>query len=162
MAAMGTASDQHHDHVRLLAGHKSDGQPVFEVLPAELVKPGVYDVLGSPGLAHGCAAGDRIQVNDDGSFEVLERGRNLCLVLYPTPPLHDHELASLGAVFQQLGGIVETPPTRRFIVVTVPVTAGFDAVEHAASSWASTNNAAWEYGNVYDDHGNALGWWTTA
>ncbi|MBL7258613.1 hypothetical protein [Paractinoplanes lichenicola] len=60
-------------HVVLLAGY-SEQQPVNEVVPATLVEDGVYDVLGSPAMAYGCAAGDRVRVAADGSFEVLRRG----------------------------------------------------------------------------------------
>jgi hypothetical protein len=151
----------HKDHVRLLAGTSSSGQPVYELIPAAMVEPGVFDVIGSPGLACGCAAGDRIRVAQDGRFEVLRRGGNLCLVLVPRTPGDDGEIAALRSVFGQLGGQVEMPAGRRFIVITVPVTVGFSAVEDAVGTWASDNDSDWYFGNVYDEDDRPLNWWTT-
>jgi hypothetical protein len=150
-----------HAHVRLLAGTASSGQPVYELIPASMVEHGVYDVLASPGLARGCAAGDRIRVADDGSFEVLRRGGNVCLVLYPPAPPPDDGIAALTTAFTQLDGLVEMPVDRRFIVITVPATAGFAAVEDLINSWTAEQDCPWEYGNVYDEDGHPLGWWTT-
>ncbi|MBQ0895096.1 DUF4265 domain-containing protein [Micromonospora sp. U56] len=154
--------DQCHPHVRLLAGTASSGQPCYELIPAAMVEQGVYEVLASPGLTHGCAAGDRIRVRHDGSFEVLRRGGNLCLVLYPPTPPSGDSIAALTTAFTHLDGLVEMPADGRFIVVTVPVAAGFAAVEDAVNSWTAEQDCPWEYGNVYDEDGHPLGWWTTA
>lgn len=155
-----TSASPDQSHARLLAGTASTGRPVYELVPAAIVEPGIYDVLGSPGLAGGCAAGDRIRLADDGSFEVLRHGGNLCLVLYPSSPPTDDEVALLVAAFQHLGGLVEVAPERRFLVITVPVTAGFGPVEDAVNAWTAPRRCPWEYGNVYDDDGEPLGWWT--
>ena len=149
-----------HSHVNLFAGSASSGRPVYEPVPAAAVSPGVFDVLASPALVHGCAAGDRIQVAEDGRFEVLSRGGNLCVVLFPAERPPDPDVDELTAAFQRLGGIVESPPDRRFIVVTVPMAAGFPAVEQAVNDWTATRSCEWEYGNVYDDNGDPLNWWT--
>jgi hypothetical protein len=150
-----------HRHVTLFAGRSSDGQAVYEPVPATAVAPGVYDVLASPAMAYGCAAGDRIQVSEDGTFEVLNRGGNLCLIVLPATPPAAADIAALSTEFQGLGGIVESPPSRRFIVVTVPATAGFPVVEATVTSWTTDYGGEWEYGNVYDDDGRTLDWWTT-
>ncbi|WP_067498793.1 DUF4265 domain-containing protein [Actinoplanes sp. TFC3] len=78
-----------HTHVRLLAGHASTGRPVHEQVPAALVEQAIYDVLASPAIAYGFAAGDRVRVGEDGSFTVLQRGGNLCVVLLPANPPSD-------------------------------------------------------------------------
>ena len=57
-----------HGHVQLRAGIASSGEPVYELVPAVAVEPAVYDVIGSPALVYGCAAGDRIRVEPDGSL----------------------------------------------------------------------------------------------
>jgi hypothetical protein len=150
-----------HRHVTLFAGRRTDGHAVYEPVPATAVAPGVYDVLASPAMAYGCAAGDRIHVAEDGTFEVLNRGGNLCLVVLTSTPPADADIAALSAEFQRLGGIVESPSSRRFIVVTVPVTAGFPVVEAVITSWTTGHGGEWEYGNVYDEDGNALNWWVT-
>jgi hypothetical protein len=107
-----------HTHVMLLAGLGAGGQPVHEQVPAAVVTPGVYDVLASPAMVYNCAAGDRIRVAEDGSFEVLRRGGNLCLVLWPVAPPTDTDITVVTTRFQRLGGIVEVPADRRFIVIT--------------------------------------------
>jgi hypothetical protein len=148
-----------HPHVTLFAGRRADGHAVYEPVPATAVAPGVYDILASPAMVYGCAAGDQIRVAEDGTFEVLHRGGNLCLVLLPAAPPADLDVAVLSTEFQRLRGVVELPQDRRFIVVTVPVTAGFPAIEAAVNSWTTGRGCAWEYCNVYDDDGNPLGWW---
>jgi len=154
-----SASTPYNGHVRLLAGTASSGRPVYEVVPATLVEPEVYEILGSPGLATGCAAGDRIRILADGQFEILTRGGNLCVVIYPQSPLADGAVANLRAAFDGLNAVVESPVDRRFIVVTVPVSAGFPEVEAAVMGWAHGNRAEWQYGNVYDEDDRPLGWW---
>ncbi len=98
-------------------------------------------------------------MRDDGTFEVLQRGGNLCLRMYPTEPPSDAGIVALTAAFRQLNGLVEMPADRRFIVITVPLAAGFRAVEGAAREWVGDQDCPWEYGNVYDDDGHPLGWW---
>jgi hypothetical protein len=154
-----TAFVPHDDHVRLLAGTDSSGGPVYELIPAALVEPGVYDVVGSPGLACGCAAGDRIRVASDGQFDVIRRGGNLCLVVVPRRPAGQGEITALRSAFDRLGGLVEMPANGRFIVITVPIAAGFPAVEEAASAWAASNEAEWYFGNVHDENDRPLNWW---
>jgi hypothetical protein len=146
-------------HVRLLAGATRSGQPVYEVLPAEGLDGGIYVLRGSPGLVYGCAGGDRIRVDANGGFDVERRGGNLCLRIYPTGTPTDSDVEPLISAFARLDGIVEMPASRRFIVITVPVSAGFPAVEAAAATWASAHGCGWQYGNVYDEHDQPLHWW---
>jgi hypothetical protein len=131
------------------------------VLPASWVEQGDYEILGSPGLAYGFAAGDRIRLADDGTYEVLRRGGNICLRLFPAQRPSDSAVATLTTAFEQLDGLVEMPADRRFIVVTVPAASGFPAVESAVGEWTAEHGCAWEYGNVYDEADRPLGWWTT-
>ncbi|MEU6586828.1 DUF4265 domain-containing protein [Nocardia sp. NPDC046763] len=151
-----------HKHVRVLAGSGPGGEPVYEVLPAKPLERNDYEILGSPGLAYDFAAGDRLRVSDDGSFEVLRRGGNLCVRAYPTgTPPSDAEIGALTVGFERLGGVVEIPPDRRFIVVTVPVSVGFPAIADLIGGWSAENDCAWGYGNVYDEDDNPLGWWVS-
>jgi hypothetical protein len=148
-----------HDHVQLLAD--SSDRPVYEVVPAAMVEQGVYDVLGSPVLTYGCAAGDRIRVADDGTLDVLRRGGNLCLRVFLRTALTDEDVAALTAAFTPLGGLVEMPASPNVIVITVPVTSGFPAVEQAVTRWTIERDCQWEYGNVHDEHGQPIAWWTS-
>jgi hypothetical protein len=45
-------------------------------------------------------------------------------------------------------------------MITVPVTAGFAAVEEAEGTWAAANDSVWYFGKVYDEHDRPLSWWT--
>jgi hypothetical protein len=147
-------------HVRVLAGTKTSGEPVYEVLPAKILDHSNFEILGSPGLAYGFAAGDDLRVADDGSFAMLRRGGNLCVRLYPADARPaDAEVNTLTTKLERLGGLVEMPSDRRFIVITVPVAVGFPAIEQAVGEWAAEHGCVWEYGNVYDEHDNPLGWW---
>ncbi|MEV6965226.1 DUF4265 domain-containing protein [Hamadaea sp. NPDC051192] len=152
-------ADTGHKHVKVLAGTASSGKPVYEVLPARHVDGDEYEMLGSPALAYGFAAGDVLRVAVDGSFEVMRRGGNLCLRVYPTTALSSADVDALIAVFEPLGGLVETPDDRRFVVITMPVTSGFLPAEAAIGGWAASHACEWEYGNVYDEDGEPVGWW---
>ncbi|WP_169789947.1 DUF4265 domain-containing protein [Actinoplanes subtropicus] len=149
--------DAEQTHIRVLAGTASSGRPVFEVLPARRLGE-ECEVHGSPGLAYGFAAGDRIRLRSDGTFEVVARDGNLCLRLYPSTRPVDGNIEALKAAFARLRGLVEMPSDRRFIVITVPVSAGFPAVEKAVSYWAAEQECTWEFGNVYDENDDVLDW----
>ncbi|MEU6187603.1 DUF4265 domain-containing protein [Nocardia sp. NPDC047038] len=149
-----------HAHVRVLAGTKTSGEPVYEVLPAKLSDHSNCEILGSPGIAYGFAAGDHLRMADDGSFEVLRRGGNLCVRIYPADARPaDAEVSALTTRVDRLRGLVEMPSDRRFVVITVPVAVGFPAVEQAVGEWAAEHGCEWEYGNVYDEHDAPRGWW---
>jgi Domain of unknown function (DUF4265) len=149
-----------HDHVRLLAGVNSRGNPVYEVVPAVAVEAGVFEVLGTPALAFGCAAGDRIRVAEDGSFEVVGRGGNVAAVIFPRASVDDADLAELSAVLDELEGVAESPEDGRFVVVTVPVSATFSAIESAVDDWARRHDAEWSFSNVYDSDDQPINWWS--
>jgi hypothetical protein len=148
-----------HSRVRLLAGLGAGGKLVYETVLTRTIEPDQHLVLGTPALVEGIAAGDRIRVRAGGGFEVVQRGGNICLLVVPGEPPGAEELAPLRDAFDELGGIVELPPDRRFIVITVPAAAGFDTVEAAIDEWVEPRGHHWEYGNVYDADGNPLNWW---
>jgi hypothetical protein len=89
----------------------------------------------------------------------VTRGGNVCLQIYPRTPPDDGAVAGLREAFGKLAGLTETPADKRFIVVTVPVSAGFPAIEAVVVEWTSRNNAEWYYGNVYDEDDRPIGWW---
>ena len=148
-------------HVRLFAGTAASGEPVYEIVPAVRTSRTEYEILGSPGLATGCAAGDRVRILADGRFEIATRGGNVCVVIYPHMPPDDSAVASLQDAFEKLAGLVEASQDKRVVVATVPVSAGFPAIEAVVVEWTSSNNAEWYYGNVYDEDDRPLGWWET-
>ena len=148
------------DHVGLLAGLRSDGSPVVEQVPARKLGEGLYLILGSPGLANGCAEGDTVAVDSDGAFEVSERGGNVAVHIYSGTTVAEPEAAELDRLLQPLRGKCERHPQGRFAVATIPVQAGFPAIESTMQAWASTGrDIEWFFGNVYADDGAPLNWW---
>lgn len=148
-----------HSQVRLVAGLGASGQLVYETVLIRTLGADLHMVLGTPAFVEGIAAGDQIRLHAGGSFEVVRRGGNICLLVVPDEAPAPDDLAPLRDAFDELGGIVELPPDRRFIVITVPAAPGFDAVEAAIDDWTGPRGHHWEYGNVYDTDGNPLNWW---
>ena len=154
-----TDSPAGRDHVLLFAGTNSSGRPVHELVLAVLVDHNVYEITGTPALVLGCAAADRIRVSADGHFEVVARGGNIALMIFPRTRFTESNATALRASFAALGGTTEMAPDGRFVIVTVPANAGFPVIEGVATLWADANDADWYYGNVYDEDGRPLNWW---
>lgn len=147
-----------HSHVALLAGRKSSGEPVFEQVPAEHLGGSTYRLAATPGLAVGCAEADVVRVAHDGSFQVEQRGGNLCVLFYG-PRLGD-VLEPLRKAFEVIGGRTEGPEDASLVVATVPVSVGFASVESAIrQGLVNSDGVEWFYGNVYDEHDRPLNWW---
>lgn len=153
--------DVPHGHIDLLAGANASGQAVHEQVPATLVNDaGVYELVATPALVLGCAAGDTIKLNPDRSFQILRRGGNVAIQAFSSTTFTQAEIQYLTDAFTPLHGLVEAPHHARFIVVTVPATAGFTAIEAAMADWhATTPSTEWFYSNVYADDGSPLNWW---
>ncbi|MGI8333873.1 DUF4265 domain-containing protein [Actinomadura scrupuli] len=148
-----------HEHAMVWAGDKPDGQPVHEVVPVERLPDGRYKIVGTPAMVLGCAAGDIVVFDQNKRVQVLQRGGNLAVQAFPVVELVPTDVGRLREAMTPLGGLVESPPDLRFVVVTVPVTAGFPRVESIMDEWAAEANANWWYGNVEDDEGALLNWW---
>jgi len=146
-----------HDHVELLAGHNSRGEPVLEQVPADRLGPSRFRVTATPGLAWGCAAGDVLDVQPDGTFKITERGG--AVAIHVTGSVDASIVGRLHDEFAPLGASVEAPPDLRFAVVTVEVAQGFAAIENAVER-AISGAVEWHFGNVYDDQDRPLNWWT--
>ncbi|MET8605116.1 DUF4265 domain-containing protein [Streptomyces rubiginosohelvolus] len=158
---IGSPAPSDHCHVALRVGFAGSGKPVFETLPARAVGSGSYELTGSPGMVEGCAAGDLLKVDADGLFQVERRGPNLCIQAFGQPPFDAESLESLTSAFVPLGGLVEAPADRRFIVVTVPAAAGFPAVEAVMDLWATDVSVLveWGFSNVFGPDAEPLNWW---
>jgi Domain of unknown function (DUF4265) len=155
------AAEVHDHHVRLWAGDTSAGEPVFEMVPAEHLGDSRYRLLGTPGLALGCAADDLISVTADGRHQVEERGGNVAAVAYLEPEARSSSaLDSLRTSMEPLGALVEAPADLHFLVVTVPVTATFNAIEGVLTTWSDlTPGSSWYFANVFDADDKPLNWW---
>jgi hypothetical protein len=147
-------------HILLLIEY-SDGEPLREPVHAEPVGDGVFRLLHTPGFVLGVAAGDEVQlVGADGGFEVKRRGGNLAVQVFagslvaPLRPSLEAKVARLGG---RLDGAIE-----RGLAFTVPVSAGFAAVEAVFNDWVDDHPGwEWSFGNVYDpaDGVTPLNWW---
>lgn len=139
-------SDQY-GHIRLTAV-EPDGQLITEVLPARALPGGLIELMGSPGLVTGAAAGDTL-VLQGGGFQVVRRGPNDCVQVYADPPLDDHAMAWLTKAFDAVGGHVEAPPQRQFAVATVATAVGRDVVEAIMAEAAeSIPGVEWQFGTA--------------
>jgi len=144
----------------LLAGHRSDGEPTFEVVPARLLLDGFWRLLGTPALAEGCAEGDLLAVDEQGAFEVRQRGGNVSVVSYAQRgETNEPHLSALRHLLAPLQGKVECAPDGRWVVATVPVSVGFPAIEGAMKDWSAKSGRGWSFGNVYNENDEPLNWW---
>src|SRR2546421_11970821 len=123
--------------VRLLVALGPSGRPVYENVPAE-PEDGRWRLVASPGLAMGAAAGDLLDVRDDRSFDVVDRGGNVA-VHVSAPPGVDAEVDRLRGTFEELGGWCDgkawTRDRSTLTVFTIPVRAGFAAIESALAAY---------------------------
>ncbi|GAA4831672.1 hypothetical protein GCM10023235_02350 [Kitasatospora terrestris] len=121
---------------------------MFEVLPALLLASGVFELAGSPGLVLGCAAGDVLRVGDDGRFELVEPGPNLCVQAARSGDLTAEEFTELRRAIGGLGGVAEAPGDLRFAVVTVGRAVGVPAIARVMDRWAAgVDGVDWWFGN---------------
>ena len=111
----------------------------------------------------GVAGGDDIRVlNDDGKFEVVRRGGNLAIQVFandPVEPLRDELAQQVAKLDGVLDGAIEYG-----LVFTIPVAAGFQAIESVFNAWVDQHPGwEWYYGNVYDpsDGVTPLNWWNS-
>ncbi len=146
--------------VNLVVETNPDGIPFYESVLVELIGPRRYLVLASPGLLEGFAAGDEIELTpEQGSgYRVTKRGGNVCVQFFwnadESRPWLEPQVAALGG---RLDG--QTPG---LLVFTIPVTAGFPAIESIFyEADKRYPGCRWMYGNVYDpaDGITQLNWW---
>ncbi|MFE1957831.1 DUF4265 domain-containing protein [Streptomyces sp. NPDC059479] len=154
------------DAVRLLVETGPSGRPVFENVPARDLGEGRWRLLASPGLATGAAAGDTLAVAGDGGFTVTGRAGNVA-VHVSAPASAEERLGELTVQVKALGGWLDGRSHTRdaaysFSVYTVPVKAGFPAIEEAFQSYAAdVPDGQWTYANVFADAEGSrpLNWW---
>jgi hypothetical protein len=145
----------------LLLVEMVNGRPVKEPVHVRDLGGGRFGMLYSPGLVQGMAAGDEFRLLDDeGRFEVLSRAGNLAVQIFseqPVATVRDELVRRVAELRGWLDGAIE-----RGLVFTIPVAAGFAAVEAVFNGWVA-EHAGWEwyYGNVYStaDGVTPLNWW---
>jgi Domain of unknown function (DUF4265) len=148
--------------VNLVVETNPDGTPFYESVLVELLGPGRYRVLASPGLLEGFAAGDEIELapEESSGYRVTKRGGNVCVQFFLSGD-ESRPWEELEPQVNALGGRLDGQ-TPGVLVFTIPVSAGFPAIEsifyEAEKRYAGCR---WMYGNVYDpaDGVTPLNWW---
>jgi uncharacterized protein DUF4265 len=145
--------------IKLMAGKKSSGAPVYEEVLVDPLGDGLHRLVASPGLVLGVAAGDHIAVSGEGRFEVVSRGGNVAVQLYADPNI-GADVSPLTSALANLGGRLDGHE-KNLWVFTIPVSAGFPAIEAVFDAFQADNpGVEWYFGNVYADDGETpLGWW---
>ena len=147
-------------YIELLIDYK-DGLPRKEPVHARELGENEYLLDSSPGFVIGVASGDTIKIlNQDGKFEVLERGFNLAVQLYSTQSIRARH-KELSDLLVPLKGYIDGA-IEKGIVCTIPLSAGFSEIEKVFNSFVNKYpEIEWYYGNVYDpDDGiTPLNWW---
>ncbi|WP_374433962.1 DUF4265 domain-containing protein [Inhella sp.] len=145
-------------HIHLHVG-ESQGKPAYEPVHVESLGQRRFALLYTPGLAYGVAAGDLLEVEDDGSYKVLSRGGNVAVRVFTEHPAVGIEKELTTRVQTELHGRLDGKMLRG-LAYTVPIEAGFKSIETVFNDLvARTPGSVWEYGNVYSDNGDPIGWW---
>jgi hypothetical protein len=146
--------------VEIVVGKTRAGKPAYEEVRVQSRGGSEYKLLQSPGLALGLAAGDVFKVNPDKTFEVVERGGNVCIQIFHPSDVREIEGRASPAM-QAIGGRLDGLAAKE-LVYTISASVGFTAIEAALDKILSEfPTAEWLYGNVYDpnDGVTPLNWW---
>ena len=145
-------------HLNLLIEYR-DGKPIKEPVHVENVDGNTYRLLYSPGLVQGLAAGDIFTLkNEDGDFDVIERGGNVSVQVYAGFPIRDIS-SDLCDEVRRIGGILDGN-IEKGLVFTIPISAGFSSIESVFNKFVlSHTGTEWVYGNIYDENDAPLNWW---
>lgn len=144
--------------IRLLAGHKSSGEPVYEQTSAVEVDTDVWRLMTTPGVVEGVASGDVVRLLTDGRVELVERGGNVAVKLYTRQ--EEPILRALVAEAEQHGAWLDGYLPHRLVVLTFPASVGFAGVEAVLNRFVATHpDDSWCYDNVYDAEDQPLNWW---
>jgi hypothetical protein len=145
--------------IRLIAGHRSTGQPVYEEVPIERTGDAIR-VLATPGMAFGIAADDLIEIHD-GAASVVARAGNVGIQVLQ-PAVREPDAMRLIDAIERIDGWLDGFDPRGIIALSVPASAGFPAIEAMLAEYVSSApGATYSYTNVYaDDEGLVpLNWW---
>jgi Domain of unknown function (DUF4265) len=139
---------------------------LFESLDCTDRGHGILELVHSPGLAEGLAAGDQITLQSaKPGYNIVRRSGNLCLWFFTGTDSveRDREQAAPDVVrdVKALGGYLDGG-TSASLVFTVPIQAGFASVARVFDDAVARHpGSVWLYGNVYDpiDGETPLNWW---
>lgn len=148
--------------VRIRVQNPEGDREAFDPVEVDALPEGRLRVLNSPALVENLAAGDVICLAHDGTFDMVERGGNLCVQFCRSKePNADAESVLTDSV-RGLGGRLDAAG-KGVLVFTVPVRRTSFQVVEAAFNTAVANSpgASWMFGNVYaPGTEQPLNWWT--
>lgn len=146
-------------HVHLRISEKTEA-PQFEPIHVKPLGGRRYEVEFTPGLAYDVAAGDHIELGDDGTYLVVARAGNVAVRVL-SEQLSEQQASNLTHLVEQsLRGRLDGNLGRRCLAYTVPIQAGFPAIEKIFNEFVrSIPSSMWEFGNVYGKDGQPLNWW---
>ena len=149
--------------INLVVETNPDGTPFYESVLVEPRGAGRYLVLASPGLLEGFAAGDEIELApaESSGYRIIKRGGNVCVQFFLGPD-PSRPAGELEPQIIALGGRMDGQ-TPGLLVFTIPVSAGFPAIERVFyDAEKRYSGCGWMYGNVYDpaDGVTPLNWWS--
>lgn len=148
-------------HVHLRVGERSSGEPAFEPVHVLPLGGRRYKIEFTPGLTYGVAAGDEIELADDGTYAVVRRSGNIAVRVLSTQPILERQ-HGLTAHVRALGGCLDGSMDGG-LAYTIPIGAGFPEIGGIFNAFVQTvPDAVWEYGNVYAEDVAPLGWWQGA
>ncbi|MYR83396.1 DUF4265 domain-containing protein [Streptomyces sp. SID685] len=134
-----------------------DGATADEVVATGRLTDTRYRVLLSPGFYRGIAAGDEIEYDKiSKSARVVTRGGNIAIQLFHEG-IPGEVINSFKAMSVRIGGRVDGE-LDSLVVLTFPAKIGFPAIESLMATLPE-RGVEWEYGNVYDQDGEPIGWW---
>jgi hypothetical protein len=129
---------------------RAAGRGVTEELPVEQLGDGLARLLATPCFVEGVAAADVVRLDDAGGFALDARGGNAAVLFELEGALADVP-QRLATLFDPIGGWVDgwaEGASGALVVCTVPVRAGFPAIEDAAGrALVETGAIRWTYGN---------------
>ena len=162
----GQTTNMPHNHVKIeVKGSAISG---VELVPAKSLGDSNWLLLRSPLYAMQLAAGDTIRIIDHetGKFDIVVRSGNVAIQLYLSEDESDDAQATANVALNvtpkviELGGRLDGQ-TAGLIVYSIPITAGFSAIEKIfEKATKEFSGALWQYTNVYDaSTGESLNWW---
>lgn len=160
------STDERSGTIRLLVSPGPSARPVYEDVSARATDNGGWVLDASPELVLGTAAGDVVEVDRDGTFRVISRAGNVA-VHVGAPAAANSQRDALTKTIRALGGWLDGRGWTRdgassLSVYTIPVAAGFPAIQGALDAFSSAApGSEWYYANVYDpaDDKTPLNWW---
>ena len=145
--------------ISLFAEVDDNGNDLLESVLVRSLGNNQFELLCSPGLVIGLAAGDVFEPTAGGRFTVVSRGGNVCVQCYLATDIDMQ--ASFEALLKDIGGRVDGRSWRT-LVATIPHSAGFPSIERVMKEFTDAHpGTVWSYGNVYEDDDGQIpmSWW---